>query len=312
MSRRYDYHEYRDWYEPTVPKEVKGGIKAQSKRGSFSDKWWGKLWINTLENFNIGSRLSRGRSYARLGQVASLEIGKGSVTAKVQGSRSEAYSISIKLKDFTEEQWRKIITGIMGKPIFAAQLLGNEMPKEIESVFKKAGLSLFPQKQKDLETECSCPDRSNPCKHIAAVFYLMAEAFDKDPFLLFKLRGMGREDFLNALQDSGQAGDSAAESAGDAAMSASGKNTGAKSKINPEPLPLENGLFWGQNPSLTAVTAPESGVTPVRLHGAIAKRLGALAFWRSDKNFIDEMERMYKNASDYADICKTSSSDFHN
>src|SRR5680860_1690759 len=104
MSRRYDYHEYRDWYEPTSPKEVKGGIKAQSKRGSFSDKWWGKLWISTLESFSSSSRLSRGRSYARLGQVASLDIGKGSVCADVQGSRAEAYRISIKLKSFTEEQ----------------------------------------------------------------------------------------------------------------------------------------------------------------------------------------------------------------
>lgn len=74
MARRYGFY---DWYEPTRPKEVKGGIKAQSKRGSFASKWWGKRWIQTLESFDIGARLSRGRSYARKGQVVSLEIGKG-------------------------------------------------------------------------------------------------------------------------------------------------------------------------------------------------------------------------------------------
>ena len=297
MSRRYNYYDYYDWYEPSSPKEVKGGIKAQSKRGSFTDKWWGKLWIQTLESFNIGARLSRGRSYARLGQVASLDIGKGSVCAEVQGSRSEAYQISIKLKTFNEEQWRKIIAGILEKPIFAAQLLCNEMPQEIESVFKKAGLSLFPQKQKDLETDCSCPDWSNPCKHIAAVFYLMAEAFDKDPFLLFKLRGMEREEFLNALQDSGATGDAA------------GEIIGAKSKIDPEPLPLDRNEFWEQN---SVFAAPVSGVIPVRLNAALPKRLGSLAFWRSDKDFMDEMERIYKNASGYAESCIISSSDSHN
>lgn len=301
MSRRYDYYDYYDWYEPSSPKEVKGGIKAQSKRGSFSDKWWGKLWICTLESFNIGARLSRGRSYARLGQVASLDIGKGSVCAEVQGSRSEAYQICIKLKTFTEEQWHQIIDGIIEKPIFAAQLLGNEMPQEIESVFKKAGLSLFPQKQKDLETECSCPDWSNPCKHIAAVFYLMAEAFDKDPFLLFKLRGMEREEFLNALQGS--------RAIGDKDGTATGEIISAKLKIDPEPLPLDHNGFWEQN---SALAAPVSGVTPVRLHAALPKRLGSLAFWRSDKNFIDEMERIYKNASDYAENCIISPSDSHN
>lgn len=298
MSRYYDYY---DWYEPSSPKEVKGGIKAQSKRGSFSDKWWGKLWISTLESFSSSSRLSRGRSYARLGQVASLDIGKGSVCADVQGSRAEAYRISIKLKSFTEEQWHKIISGILEKPIFAAQLLSSEMPREIESVFKTAGLSLFPQKQKDLETECSCPDWSNPCKHIAAVFYLMAEAFDKDPFLLFKMRGMEREEFLNALQGSGAAKDT------------DGTETkeiiGEEAKIDPEPLPLDSDEFWEKN---SVPAAAVSGVSSVRLNASLPKRLGPLAFWRSDKNFIDEMERIYKNASDYAESCIISSSDSHN
>ena len=299
MSR---YNDYYDWYEPTSPKEVKGGIKAQSKRGSFSDKWWGKLWISTLENFSSSSRLSRGRSYARLGQVASLDIGKGSVSAEVQGSRAEAYRISIKLKTFTEEQWRKIIAGILEKPIFAAQLLSNEMPQEIELVFKKAGLSLFPQKQKDLETECSCPDWSNPCKHIAAVFYLMAEAFDKDPFLLFKLRGMEREEFLNELQVIGAAGGTDG--------TAAKQITGEEAKIDPEPLPLDSDGFWGKN---IPPAAPVSGVVPVSsLHAALPKRLGSLAFWRSDKNFIDEMDKIYENASGYAESCIISSSDPHN
>jgi uncharacterized Zn finger protein len=282
MSRNYDYY---DWYEPSRPKEVKGGIKAQSKRGSFSQKWWGKLWILTLESFDIGARLSRGRSYARMGQVANLDIEKGCVYAEVQGSRKEAYRICIKLKTFTEEQWRKVIAGILEKPIFAAQLLGNEMPQEIESVFKKAGLSLFPQKKEDLETGCSCPDWSNPCKHIAAVFYLMAEAFDKDPFLLFKLRGMERDEFSNLLQ-----------SAGAAAGKEESQTRTPSLKIEHEPLPTDHGLFWGQS-SATAIGAVSAA--PIGLHAALPKRLGSLAFWRSGKNFIDEMEKIYKNASGY-------------
>ncbi|MBM3700726.1 MAG: hypothetical protein FJW68_07460 [Actinobacteria bacterium] len=285
MSRHYDYYDYYDWYEPSRPKEVKGGIKAQSKRGSFSQKWWGKLWICTLESFDIGARLSRGRSYARMGQVASLDIEKGCVYAEVQGSRQEAYQICIKLKTFTEEQWRKAIEGILEKPIFAAQLLGNEMPQEIESVFKKAGLSLFPQEKKDLETSCSCPDWSNPCKHIAAVFYLMAEAFDKDPFLLFKMRGMERNEFSGSLQHAGAAGDKDRSKTGAAALI-----------IKHDPLPTDSSLFWGQS---SATVIGTSGAAHVGLHAALPKRLGSLAFWRSDKNFIDEMERIYRNASGY-------------
>ena len=78
--------------------------------------------------------------------------------------------------------------------IFTAKLLAGEMPQDIEQAFTDAGLSLFPAQSKDLDTECSCPDWSNPCKHIAAVYYLLGEEFDRNPFLIFKLRGMEREE----------------------------------------------------------------------------------------------------------------------
>ncbi len=285
MARRYGFY---DWYEPTRPKEVKGGIKAQSKRGSFASKWWGKRWIQTLESFDIGARLSRGRSYARKGQVASLEIGKGGVSAKVQGSRSGAYRISIELKAFSGKQWTQIIDRLVEQPIFAAQLLGNEMPEEIESVFEEAGLSLFPQKSRDLQTDCSCPDWSNPCKHIAAVFYLLAEAFDTDPFLLLRLRGMEREEFLEGLRKAG------------AGQEQSAKEPGPEPE--PEPLPLDREAFWGQRTE----SEPPAKSYPARLHAALPRRLGPLPFWRSDKEFIQEMERIYREASGYIENLRTS------
>ena len=40
---------------------------------------------------------------------------------------------------------------------------------------------------------CSCPDSEVPCKHLAATFYLLAEAFDEDPFLILRWRGRDRE-----------------------------------------------------------------------------------------------------------------------
>jgi uncharacterized Zn finger protein len=280
MARRYGYFEN---FEPTRPRQVKGGIKAQSKRGSFAGKWWGKRWIQMLESFDIGERLSRGRSYARKGQVTSLEIGKGNVSARVQGSRSGAYRIFIKLKSFSEKQWTQVIDLLAEQPIFVAQLLGNEMPEEIESIFEKAGLALFPQKSKDLQTDCSCPDWSNPCKHIAAVFYLMAEVFDGDPFLLFKLRGMEREEFLERLAKSEAGLDGTAEE--------------PEFEREPEPLPLERRAFWGEDAKNELLAEPY----PVRLHAALPRRLGPLPFWRSDKKFVQEMETIYRKTSDCLD-----------
>ena len=278
MARRGYRYYYYDYYKPASPKKVKGGIKAQSKRGAFASKWWGRRWIQTLESFNIGARLTRGRSYARKGQVASLDISKGRVTAKVQGTVSGAYRISIQFKTFTPSQWQQIIERLVEQPIFTAQLFGNEMPEDIETVFQEMKLPLFPEKHRDLETSCSCPDWSNPCKHIAAVFYIMAEAFDRDPFLIFTLRGMTRDEFLKALQASGATQElEADELAGE-----------------PEPLPLEHEAFWGiEGREHISLTAPH----PVRLHAALPKRLGPLPFWRSEKDFISELEQFYEIAS---------------
>ncbi|AKB74109.1 hypothetical protein MSLAZ_0848 [Methanosarcina lacustris Z-7289] len=186
-------------YEPTKPIEVKGGIKAKSKRGGFAQSWWAKRWIKTLENFNIGARLTRGKSYARKGQVTSIKIETGLVKAKVQGSSPKPYSVTIKVRTLNGSEWDLLAEKLSLKPIFAAKLLAGEMPEDIEAVFEDSGISLFPEKLDDLETDCSCPDWSNPCKHIAAVYYLLGEEFDRDPFLIFKLRGVDMDDFMSLL-----------------------------------------------------------------------------------------------------------------
>src|SRR6516225_9973543 len=196
--RRY----YDDWFPrfpKSKPRAAKGGIKAQTKRGQFGQSWWAKRWIAVLESFDIGARLGRGRSYARNGQVLNIDIAKAEVTAKVQGSRPKPYDVTIQVKSLAEKEWAKVIEALSGQAIYAAKLLAGEMPQDIENVFQEVKLSLFPEKLGDLATECSCPDWSNPCKHIAAVYYLIGEEFDRDPYLLFRLRGLNREDLLRRL-----------------------------------------------------------------------------------------------------------------
>src|SRR5262249_3493761 len=124
---------------------------------------------------------------------------KGLVRAKVQGSRPRPYDITIRVKTIPAAGWDSLIAALSRQALFAAKLLAGEMPQDIEDVFKEVGLSLFPQKIGDLDTDCSCPDWSNPCKHIAAVYYLLGEEFDRDPFLIFALRGMSRDALLGRL-----------------------------------------------------------------------------------------------------------------
>jgi uncharacterized Zn finger protein len=168
MSRYNDYY-----YPPSSPRKVKGGIKADSKLGAFGKNWWAKRWIAVLESFNMGARLGRGRSYARRGQVISIDIDRGVVWAEVQGSRVNPYRVSIKVKTLSKAKWGRLADILSERAIFAAKLLAGEMPGDIEDAFTEAGLSLFPEKRSDLKTDCSCPDWANPCKHIAAVYYLL-------------------------------------------------------------------------------------------------------------------------------------------
>ena len=186
---------YND-YVYTKPIEVRGGIKAGSKRGVFGSTWWAKRWVQALEESRIGSRLDRGRSYARRGQVVSIDVQPGGATAKVQGSRKRPYDVSIDVRTISPPDWERLQAALAEQPIIAASLLSGRMPDNIEECFRAVGLSMFPARQDDLETDCSCPDWSNPCKHVAAVYLLLGEEFDRDPFLILRMRGMDREDLL--------------------------------------------------------------------------------------------------------------------
>jgi len=286
MSRWY-YRVY--YYTPATPREVKGGIKAQTKRGNFGESWWAKRWIAVLESFNIGARLGRGRSYARRGQVVSIAIDKGSVNATVQGTRPKPYGVAITVKTLSEPEWGKILKALSEQVIFAAKLLAGEMPDTIEDVFKEQEISLFPGKLKDLETHCSCPDWSNPCKHIAAVYYLLGEEFDRDPFLLFKLRGMDREALVRGLGQVNGARTTKRRKPGQTPVEPQQDRTSA-----PEPLPEDPDLFWRspvrQEPGDKEVSVP-------RLPAALVKRLGSFPLWRGLEHFVETMERVYSAAS---------------
>lgn len=190
-----------EYYPRTSPKPVKDGIKAKSKHGDIGETWWSQRWIGVLESFHMGARLNRGKSYARRGQVISIDVKKGTVSAKVQGTRKRPYSVAIELPVLSDDEW-DTVTGVMAsQALFAAKLLSGEMPVTIEEAFDEAGVSLFPQSREELDTECSCPDWANPCKHIAAVYFLLAEQFDEDPFLIFTLRGRTKEEIIAVLRE---------------------------------------------------------------------------------------------------------------
>ncbi|MFG1892496.1 SWIM zinc finger family protein [Micromonospora zamorensis] len=182
------------------PRKVDGGLRARSARGAIGRSWWSRRFLEVLESFALGTRLTRGRSYARAGQVLSLDITPGLVSAVVQGSRPQPYQVSIALRPFPAALWSRIEEELAGQAFFSARLLAGDLPDELEELFVAAGAPLFPAAVDELTQRCNCPDFAVPCKHLAATFYLLAEAFDADPFELLHWRGRSRAELLAELR----------------------------------------------------------------------------------------------------------------
>ncbi|MFF4938953.1 SWIM zinc finger family protein [Micromonospora sp. NPDC000729] len=182
------------------PVRVEGGLRARSTRGAIGQSWWSRRFVEVLESFALGSRLTRGRAYARRGQVLRLDVSPGEVTAEVQGSRPRPYPVRIGLAAYPEKTWRRIEAELAGQAFFSARLLAGDLPAELEELFADAGAPLFPAEIDELDQRCGCPDFAVPCKHLAATFYLLAEAFDADPFHLLHWRGRSRADLLDRLR----------------------------------------------------------------------------------------------------------------
>jgi uncharacterized Zn finger protein len=178
-------------------------------KAEFGRSWWSQRFVGAIEQFTDSGRLSRGRSYARGNKVKSFEIKAGTVTAQVRGSvnayfgvyKEPLYRTTIEITPISEPQWNAAIAFIASKSGFLSKLMMNEIPENIEEPFATLGIHLLPQTRKELNTNCSCPDYSNPCKHIAGVYYLLGAALDRDPYLLFELRGMSRDRFQKALAE---------------------------------------------------------------------------------------------------------------
>jgi len=168
----------------------------------FAETWWGESWIRALEEIDVDTnRLPRGRTYARNGSVLEIKRTRtGTIQARVQGRRPAPYRIRIALTEWSEEQNAAVLDLIQNSPALSSQLLIGQMPESLEAELEKLGARIFPSSWREMTASCSCPDWANPCKHLAAVYYLLAVEIDKDPFLLFEMRGLKKKRILETAR----------------------------------------------------------------------------------------------------------------
>lgn len=250
--------------------------------------WWGARWIEALEKLgaNYASRLARGKTYARTGRTHDFVVGPGGATAQVTGSGDAPCVVRIALAELDDETWKGAIAAMAAEARFAAELLAGEMPRSIDRAFRAAGASLFPGKEADLETSCSCPDWANPCKHVAATHYVLGDAIDRDPFLLFELRGRSRSEVLEAL--------ARLRSASNAKTKRNGTHadppTTSLRKVKPEAWDA-----WRAPPPDLAFS-----MTPPATSGALFRQLGRPASWRASRTPAELLGETVRVASERA------------
>ena len=287
------------WWEQHGPLLPADGIKARTRRGGFGQSWWASRWIAALERLVNPGRLARGRAYARTGRVLSLDVGRDGVVARVLGTRPEPYVVTIRFATLGDDAWELVFERMASEALYAARLLSEEMPETIEDVFAAAGTSLFPAEQRDMVTSCTCPDWANPCKHIAAVHYLLGERFDADPFLMFLLRGRDKEQIVEALR-SRRLGAAAVSpgSAASPASSASPSGAGATpAGSGSSSASADARAFWSAPAAAGEVAlkfaAPDADALPV-------KQLGPAPFARDPAALVAALEATYRAISDAA------------
>lgn len=259
----------RSWDDPwrsypaSKPRPIDGGIATRKQRGAMADTWWSKRVVDLLDSYGLGSRMQRGRRYARQGQLVSFDVQPGLVVAQVQGSRRTPYVANVQFAALTDQQWGSVQHEIDSTLQFSARLLAGEVPPELEAVFDRAGVSLLPRRWTDLRASCSCPDWEVPCKHVAAVLYVLADRLDDDPWLLLAWRGRTREQVLAHLGADAETADRVAP----------------WWPLTPgAPLPFEAGEFESLSDTDASATLARLGPLDVEVRGRPAADLLAAAY----------------------------------
>ncbi len=231
----------------TISNTNSTGITAIGDDGLGQQPWWVEQWMELINGYRFKKRLERAWGYAREGHVTSIRFEGRRVHARVQGTDDAPYKVKLWLDVLNDEDWGYVLEALTQKARWSAQLLAGIMPSDIERAFAASGKRLFPFKLQEVRSECSCPDKANPCKHISAVYFLMGDRFSEDPFVLFQLRGRNRTKLLEDLAEQRR---KALASLAEKRAEDPAPSEEIPVPLLPHPAVLDPALWWRYNRSL--------------------------------------------------------------
>ncbi|WP_411870058.1 SWIM zinc finger family protein [Vulcanococcus limneticus] len=280
------------------------GITTQlGDQGLGQQPWWVEQWMELINGYRFKKRLERAWAYAREGNVLSIRFEGRRVHARVQGSGEEPYKVKLWLDTLSDEDWGYVLEALGQKARWSAQLLAGVMPQDIERAFAASGRRLFPFKLQEVRSECSCPDKINPCKHASAVYYLMGERFSEDPFVLFQMRGRTRAQLLadlaiqrrELLARQARAARAAARQKEKDGTPAAGLPTpAAEGSLQPAPAAIKDPSRWWRydaalDPGLVVITPAMEGETGLDEAGPLPLAEDA-RFPEAGRHFVEHLK----------------------
>jgi len=291
-----------NWPPPIYPqaREVEHGVRLSKSIEEIAAHWWSHRWLKIIDEFGLGHRWERAKLYASKGQITSINIENGLVKAFVQGASQEPYRVTVSVKTIPKAIWTAILQDLGRTSSFAISLASGTLPAEaeIDKIFAENGVLLFPDRQGELHTKCTCLDWFNPCKHIAAVYLLLAAEFDRDPFLLFKLRGLESAALFSLAKPADAANNIKPNVIAFTENGQADVDTAESILPPPKKDPKKNiDQFWK-----TAITAAEifGEWAPQQALASLPSSLGEFPFWQGKENLLDKIRHVYETAPDYS------------
>jgi uncharacterized Zn finger protein len=167
----------------------------QIKSRAIAVSFWGLAWCKNLEIYaDWANRMPRGRTYARNGSIADLQIEPGKITALVSGS--SLYKIKISIDPLNKQRWQAIRSDCAQQVSSLLDLMRGKLPDAVLARLTDPKQGMFPS-PKELKLQCSCPDYATMCKHIAATLYGVGYLLDSEPGLFFKMRGVDQSELVS-------------------------------------------------------------------------------------------------------------------
>ena len=279
---------YYDRPKKKKPRKVEGGIRAKSRRGEIGQSELSKMWIDSQALGIYDEDFRKGKSYARSGQVLSVKLSPGRITGTVQGTKKRPYEIVMTFNPISDKYWQRFMGWFRVRPALAVKLLAGEMPKDaLDMLMTKQGV-IYPSTTYE-SIECHCGQIYGICKHVAALIFIIAEEFDRDPFQYLKVLGLSREKFLSMIISSSQGSTYQVPSPALTAV----KQSYAKDDSDGLTANLEGQIrdFWGQTQ-----TYPDEQVDISETDAGLLKALGDFPMWAGEEEFTSTMEPIYDAA----------------